>query len=73
MAFDLIAKLRLKDEFSSKMRRATEESRRFKKATEDASGSTRTFRDASGRLRDEFGRFVKEGDRATTTATETVK
>jgi hypothetical protein len=58
MAFDLVAKLKLQDNFSDKMRRVEKQIERAKKATD-------TYTDANGRLRNAQGKFVASGKSAT--------
>ncbi|GIP54758.1 hypothetical protein [Paenibacillus vini] len=58
MAFDLVAKLKLQDNFSDKMRKVT-------KMTERAVKATDSYTDANGRLRNAQGKFVSSGKSAT--------
>jgi hypothetical protein len=58
VAFDLVAKLKLQDNFSDKMRRIEKATQRAKKVSDQ-------YRDSNGRLRDSMVRFSKESDRAT--------
>lgn len=58
MAFDLIGRIKIKDDGAS---RALE---KVKKATEQAERATESYRDANGRLRNAQGRFIQDSERA---------
>jgi hypothetical protein len=58
MAFDLVARLRLDDNFSTPIRRVTAQMQR-------ADRMTQRFRDSNGRLRDSMGRFARQTDNST--------
>jgi hypothetical protein len=64
MAFDLVARLKLHDDFTSKMRRAQRATERMKNATRQAQRATQLWRDSNGRLRDSMGRFAAETKKA---------
>jgi hypothetical protein len=68
LAFDLIARLKLKDELSAKMRRIANQTERLQSSIRRTKRATDSWRDANGKLRDSMGRFAKEGDRASNAA-----
>lgn len=67
MAFDLVARLRLKDEMSAGLRKAAGEGEKLRKSIDKVGEVTKrtakVTRDSNGRLRDEFGKFIKESER----------
>ncbi|MGE7271350.1 phage tail tape measure protein [Brevibacillus panacihumi] len=63
MAYDLTARLVLKDMMSAPLRRVTQSLSQVAGATGLATKATNSYRDANGRLRGENGRFVAENKR----------
>jgi hypothetical protein len=64
MAFDLVARLRVKDDMSAKMRRIERQVGSVQKTIQKTQRATQLWRDANGRLRDSMGRFAAETKKA---------
>lgn len=64
MAYDLVARLKLKDEMSANLRKATTQLQRTQQLADKASSALGTYRDTQGRLRSSNGRFIKDGEKS---------
>lgn len=62
--FQMGAKMTLKDQFKSTISRIASSTLDFKKNVDNTNRSVKTYKDSMGRLRDETGRYVSSGNRA---------
>jgi hypothetical protein len=67
MAFDLVARLKIKDELSAKMRKIAQQTDNVQRTIRRAQRATELWRDANGRLRNSLGQFASEGKRTNQT------